>query len=202
MCAEDLLQQSCAAARVTAEKSKLIVILTGSGCFVAPAADRLRGDGRQQIQAFALGLIVAAFQRCSVGDGSQRRLGLQQPCHGFVILAEFIQQHAQQVSAGIFDVGVLRAVADQVAQFHFGLAGEFLAVEQEGAKIAHLVVSGMAGTAGFDLVPGLGQPTVLFQPNGQVDAGIDRFRVGGDGPLKTGPSVGQLTQALELMTDE
>ena len=74
--AEDLLQQGCAAARVAAQKCKLIVIFTGGRRFIAPAADRLRGDGRQQIQAFALGLVIAAFQRGCVGDGSQRGLGL------------------------------------------------------------------------------------------------------------------------------
>ena len=121
--------------------------------------------------------------------------------HRLGVLAQLVQHYPQQMARGVFHIGVLRAVLDQIAQLRLGFRILLSAMQQECPEIPRLIVARMLRPTGLDTFPRLLQPALFLKPNRQIDAGIDAISIDGHGALVTTAGIVQLAQALVLLAD-
>jgi len=197
---QDLFDQRRAAAGMAAQKCGLPG--GGSGRTLSPpAAQNRRGQLRQELPAPAVGLIITLFQQADIRDLADQRLGLAKPAHGLGVLAQLIEHDPQEVAAGIPDVGMPRLVLDELAERGFRLGIPAAAMEQKRSEVAGLVVPRLPGQARLDTFPRLIQTPLLFAPNRQADARVNRVGVGGHRTFISRARVVQLAEGLKLLPD-
>ena len=197
---QNLFQQRRAAARMPAEKSDLI-IFARRGRFLSPTADHF---WRQPCQHFApppVAFIISLLQLRRVSDSAHLCLGLEEPADGFIVLAELIQYHTEQMRCGVFHIGILRIIADQIAQGGFRLGIFLFAMQQQSTKTPRLIVARMLGKNGFDAIPSLVQSAFLLEPHGQTNPRIHGIRIGRHGSFVTASRRVELPQSLILHSD-